>query len=479
MNPCHPRVVQKSGDPARFRRPGRRWLVLLGCVAALWWGGRVPAQFVDFSLAASASPDSVSPGEAVFYSLFITNISGVTLPQIIVTNQPSGPAELVGATNSFGGFITNSDTGLIFTFGPMAYGQVARLTMSLRPQTSGSFTNEFTVFTLGRTNMTTNLVTQVGFPVADLAIGLTNASTGIFTNDLTTIGLFVTNLGPSAATGVVLTNWLPSAFQLVSVTPPDAATDFSDGALTWPIGTLAAGANTRLLVAVRSPQAGNFQLTAAVGGGGDDPNPTNNVATSTLPISAFISGGLAATVLAQQINPQTGLLEMRVLLTNQLAAPVPAVRLAAAGLPAGVWLYNAAGTNAGSAYVLYNFALTGQSGVELTLEFYTLEREPLSDYTLTPLGVTPIDLSTASTNGMAVTKQLMTPNGFLIEFAANIGRTYTIIYQDGPGTNTWLTVQPSVVAPATRVQWIDRGPPKTRSAPLSVGQRVYRVLEMP
>ncbi len=457
----------------------RRWLVFLGLSGVLWGGGRASAQFVDFSLAPSSSPASVQPGEEVFYSLFITNISGVTLPQVIVTNQTSGPAEIVGATNSFGGFITNSNDSLIFTFGPMAYGQVARLTMSLRPQTSGAFTNEFTVFTLGRTNMTTNLVTQVGFPVADLAIGLTNAGTGIFTNDLTSIGLFVTNLGPSAASGVVVTNWLPSTFQLVSVTPSDAATNLSGDTLTWTIGSLANGGVAQLLLSVRSAQAGDFNLSAAVGGGGDDPNPTNNVATSTLPISAFISGGLAATVLAQQINPQTGLLEMRVLLTNQLAAPVPAVRLAAAGLPAGVWLYNAAGTNDGAAYALYNYSVPGHGGVELTLEFYTLEREPLSDYTLTPLGVTAIDLSAASTNGMAVTKQLMTPNGFLIEFAANIGRTYTIIYQDGPGTNTWLTVQPSVVAPATRVQWIDRGPPKTRSAPLSIGQRVYRVLELP
>lgn len=457
----------------------RRWLIFLGLSGVLWWGGRVPAQFVDFSLAASSSPASVQPGEEVFYSLFITNISGVTLPQVIVTNQTFGPAEIVGATNSFGGFITNADDGLIFTFGPMAYGQVARLTMSLRPQTSGAFTNEFTVFTLGRTNMTTNLVTQVGFPAADLAIGLTNVSTGIFTNDLTSIGLFVTNLGPSAASGVVVTNWLPSAFQLVSVTPSDAAADFSGDTLTWTIGSLANGGVAQLLLSVRSAQAGDFNLSAAVGGAVEDPHPNNNAITNTMSVSGFVSSGLAITVLGQQMNPQTGLLEMRAWLTNQLTDPVPAVRIVATGLPSGVWLYNAAGTNAGAAYALYNYSVPGHSGVELTLEFYTLEREPLSVYTLTPLGVTAIDLSAASTNGMAVTKQLMTPNGFLIEFAANIGRTYTIIYQDNLSSNAWLTVQPSIVAPATRVQWVDRGPPKTRSAPLSVGQRVYRVLELP
>ena len=37
---------------------------------------------------------------------------------------------------------------------------------------------------------------------------------------------------------------------------------------------------------------------------------------------------------------------------------------------------------------------------------------------------------------------------------------------------------PVVVAPSSRVQWIDDGPPKTDSAPGSASQRYYRVVQL-
>jgi hypothetical protein len=66
---------------------------------------------------------------------------------------------------------------------------------------------------------------------------------------------------------------------------------------------------------------------------------------------------------------------------------------------------------------------------------------------------------------------------FLIEWTAIIGRTYTVQYSSD--MTTWKTIVPSIVAPATEVQLLDDGPPKTETAPTQVGSRFYRVFQSP
>lgn len=84
----------------------------------------------------------------------------------------------------------------------------------------------------------------------------------------------------------------------------------------------------------------------------------------------------------------------------------------------------------------------------------------------------------------------------LIEFPTQPGARYVVEYTDNLGS--WLQAIPSIVAPGTRVQWFDTGPPKTHSIPWgAVGptngigvsttpplpllptHRFYRVLQMP
>ena len=56
------------------------------------------------------------------------------------------------------------------------------------------------------------------------------------------------------------------------------------------------------------------------------------------------------------------------------------------------------------------------------------------------------------------------------------GSTYTIIYSDDDMA-TWQVATPSVTASANVTQWYDDGPPKTESAPMSVTNRFYRVIQ--
>lgn len=439
--------------------------------ALLLSGSTLRAQGLD--VVASATPNPVLVSNSLTYTIFITNRVGFNLTEVFVTNLFSASGLLTSTSNSLPGTVDTSGNPVVFRINFLDNLAFAKLTLNLSPFAAGSMTNTITVATFGRTNVTTNIVTQVNQPIADLSVSLTNVATGIFTNDTTILGLFVTNAGPNTASGIVVTNRLPSGFGLVSVSPATASASLSGTNLIWNIGTLASGSATQLLATVRPTIAGSFSLSATVSGSVNDTNAANNSVTNSIDVVSFLPADLTVTVLSQKINRQTGLLEMLVQVLNNAATNVPAIRVLATNLPSNTWLYNAVGTNSGVPFVSYNSPVFANSSVNLTLEFYRIPRAILTNYIPDVLALPAISTTAPATNGAAVTKMLMTANGFLIEFAATAGKTYTILYSDD-GFNTAFAAQPTITAPANRVQWIDSGPPKTIS---NSPARLYRVRE--
>jgi hypothetical protein len=189
------------------------------------------------------------------------------------------------------------------------------------------------------------------------------------------------------------------------------------------------------------------------------------------------------------VNPQTGLIEQRVTITNSGISTASAVRLLVGNInsPLGVprtnvWLYNATGTNVDARpYVLYNAPLDPGQFVTLTLEFVVPDRRPFSN-SLEAVSVLPV-AGVNSTGGGGVlidrsfTDNRFSPARFVIEWVSLPGRTYTVIYSDD-NLVTWKTATPSVRAVNSRTQWYDDGPPKTTGAP-SQGSRYYRVILAP
>jgi len=185
-------------------------------------------------------------------------------------------------------------------------------------------------------------------------------------------------------------------------------------------------------------------------------------------------------------NPQTGLYEEDVTVTNLGTVAVHALRLYVSKLRSGVTLYNATGTNNGVPYVEYDPPYNSplnpfpavDSSVTFVLEFFVANRLPFTN-SLTAVAINPP--ATGPTNGTAVviTGEFLDQRNpddirFLIEFASIPGRTYTILYSDD--MVNWNIAKPSIVASANTTQWYDDGPPETLSKPSSSGSRFYRVL---
>jgi len=217
-------------------------------------------------------------------------------------------------------------------------------------------------------------------------------------------------------------------------------------------------------------------------GGSGSASITVSVTPPTNPTFSVVQG-------TNWLNPQTGLFEQRVTVTNAGVTTASALRLLVGNInsPQGVprtnvWLYNATGTNVDSRpYVLYNAPLNPGEFVTLTLEFVVPDRRAFTN-SLEIVSVLPVASATNSGGGVVIDRSFLdnrvSPARVLIEWTSIPGRTYMVIYSDD-NLATWHAATPSVTAANNRTLWYDDGPPKTASAPLSQGSRFYRVILTP
>jgi uncharacterized repeat protein (TIGR01451 family) len=299
-----------------------------------------------------------------------------------------------------------------------------------------------------------------------------------------TYTISVTNVGPTTATNVVVSDSLTTNVVFASASNGGL---LSGGVVNWPIlPALPVGGADSFTVTVTAPAAGSFTNSAAATSATPDPIPANNNGTST-------NSQVATTVAASQgqfgisinasitQNLQTGLFEQSVAVTNTGAITAAAIKLYVQGLRSGVQLYNAAGTDATGPYVQYNAPLNPGQEVTFVLEFYVPDRGSFTDTfqaeAILPAASSPVSGGFAISRSFTDTRIPGSPR-LVIEFATVPGQTYTVIYSDD-GMVTWLVATPSITATATVTQWYDDGPPETISSPFSGGSRFYRVIAGP
>ena len=105
-----------------------------------------------------------------------------------------------------------------------------------------------------------------------------------------TYTLTVTNNGTASATGVTLTDTLPSGAAFVSATGGAKPTG---GVLTFTLGDLAAGADSKVTIVVTPAAAGSLNDVAKVSMDQTEPNPANS--TVTLATTVTSAGGTPGT----------------------------------------------------------------------------------------------------------------------------------------------------------------------------------------
>ncbi|HXD01545.1 MAG TPA: DUF11 domain-containing protein [Verrucomicrobiae bacterium] len=453
-----------------------RLRVLFLSLLALLHCERAGAQ--SFGLSISNSPNPVFVGDTLTYTITVTN--RIASGNVIVTNFLPPSVQFIGASNSFfAGTITNNPGQVVFGLGfSFLSGNVATLTVSVIPTNSGPLNDNVVVGTQGFNDAVTASSSNFVFtPNASLGVTITGPSVAVLANDWMTYSVSVTNTGSNTANNVVLSNTLPAGVGLIGVSPATPSFTFSNSVMVFNLGTLSVGAVDTLSFTVQPTNSGTNIFTA----GAIADHATNVTASTNIIVLPFDTSQLVAVNFSgMTYNPQNGLMEQTIQLSNVGTNTLAGARVVVSGLTNQ--LYNAVGTNNGNPFVQYGGTLGPGQSVNLLMEYFVPTRQPItvlnSAYAAVPAPAP--NLSPPAGTPFAITLVTNLPDGrLLIEFQSIPGRSYTILYADNPQMTNALAAQPVVVAPADRVQWIDDGPPGTVSAPTNVGSRFYSVLLNP
>ena len=264
-----------------------------GVRSGLWDIGadELPVGATDITVAKDDGQATAVPGSDVTYTITVRNAGPTAVSSLRLVDAL--PPELTAP--SFQGTTRGVyDPGTEvwdFSLAPLLAGEWASITLlvSIDPAASGTLANTATVLPLlppglvdpvPQNNSATDTDDLV--PSADLQLFAHGAAPepvdlgGVLTYTIT-----VRNNGPSAATGVVLTDVLPAEMEFEAVTSPQACGfDVPTRTLTCDLGDLVSGAVT-VTFTVRPRGIGVFTATASVAGNQGDPVGGNNALSAT------------------------------------------------------------------------------------------------------------------------------------------------------------------------------------------------------
>jgi len=242
----------------------------------------------DLTLSKLDNPDPVIAGNNLSYTLVVTNNgpSDVTGAGAIVISDPL-PAQVTFISASTGcslaaGTVTCSLGNLV-----SGSGSSVNIVVKVNSSTTGQISNTASVTTTldhipG--NNSASALTTVNTQ-ANLSLTKVGSPSSVLPEDNITYNLTVTNNGPSDATGVILTDNLPSAVIFVSAPGCSQA----GSVVTCNLGTIASSSNkpATIVVKVKDNATGSVQNTASVTSGVTDPAPANNSANISTSIGEF------------------------------------------------------------------------------------------------------------------------------------------------------------------------------------------------
>jgi uncharacterized repeat protein (TIGR01451 family) len=262
----------------------------------------------DLALTKTDAPDPVVEGGNITYSLNLSNAGPNPAATVSVTDPLPPGVTFLSATQPAGWIVTAPAVGsggvVTFNAPSFASGGSASFTIVVKTDASGvpisnTATAASTTSDPNRANNSATATTTV-MASADLAI---TKSQAIGTLSYT---INVTNNGPSAAGGVVVTDVLPAGTFAVSASqssgPAFVISAPPAGPVTFSIGSLANGASASFsLTLSRSGQPKAFDgspitNTATVSSGTPDPVPGNNSATTGPVVASSADLSVSATV---------------------------------------------------------------------------------------------------------------------------------------------------------------------------------------
>jgi hypothetical protein len=262
---------------------------------------------------------------------------------------------------------------------------------------------------------------------------------------------------------------------------PTGLVEFFDGVTSLGTGTLDGNGQATLMAPARA--VGTHPLSVVYQGEGFFLASTaslSHLILSLMDPSVFSAGAVDH---SSTRFLQTTLMRQQLTVANRSSRTLEAIRItvhwSAADINARIRLHNASGTNStGKPYLQHDFPVAPGAQVTFMAEFYSPNRVTVPTPTFT-VELVPAEILAipAGTPQAVLNTRMLTPDhAFLIDFKTVKGASYHILYS--PDMLNWSVAQPAVIGTGYVVQWVDEGPPKTRSLPdpKNVPTRFYQVI---
>jgi uncharacterized repeat protein (TIGR01451 family) len=248
----------------------------------------------DLSITKSDSPDPVSSGQELTYSIGVSNAGPSAASGVTVTDTLPSGVTFNSATASQGTCSQASGT-VTCNLGTVNNGSSASVTIKVTPSTGGSLTNQATVSASTAdpvlVNNSASASTTVD-PVADLTLTNTDSPDPILSGQRLTYTLVTHNNGPATAPSVSLSDVLPAGVTFVSATPTQGSCVRVGSTVTCSLGTIASGNDATVEVKVDTGAPGSITNDAGVVSTATDPNNANNSASATTTVRPVSDLGL-------------------------------------------------------------------------------------------------------------------------------------------------------------------------------------------
>jgi uncharacterized repeat protein (TIGR01451 family) len=217
--------------------------------------------------------------------LTVENAGPDVAEDVAVTDDLPASVTLVSAVSSTGSCLPSAGT-VACSIGSLASGEGATVTIDVTPNSPGTITNSASVQAstddpdLANNSASEDTSVQAVSGQADLLL-TKSAPAKVRTGQRLTYTIVVKDLGPDAATGVTVSDQLPSGVTLVSATSRQGSCNTSGGTVTCNLGSLASGKRATVKIVVTPTSAGTITNTAAVSANESDPNSENSTDDAT------------------------------------------------------------------------------------------------------------------------------------------------------------------------------------------------------
>jgi uncharacterized repeat protein (TIGR01451 family) len=272
-------------------------LLLTPTICSTNGGGECPG--ADLSLGIVPQPEPAIVGQPLTYIISVTNIGPSSAKNVAVSQVLPASVVFLSATTSQGNW-GYADGVVTASLGPMAGGATATVRAVVLPTTAGIFSSSASVSSeqpdFNLDNNSATVFSHINPPTADLAVGLMPSPNVLSVGGNVTFSLSITNNGPSAASGVTVTNVYPAGFVLLDESVSQGSLNVYGNTVVFSFGALAKGAQATATITATAVNSGTLIATASATANQIDPVTINNLVSAPVTVgpAADVALGLAA-----------------------------------------------------------------------------------------------------------------------------------------------------------------------------------------